>query len=686
MKINNFIAVLFVVFAALSSYSIQSADGRDIETSNIDNMSIPTAIPLLSQEQAEAANTQAQKEFFSLKEDTEPFYSYYHGQSFNMVSFEGTVRMTSSIPDPEKNDYPDCLYALLVELDSVLSSDEKQVPNELIINVPIMKRKKILEANRFLPGDKIQCTCAYYDSMPQDILEIQVSDDIESFEHMYFFSFSINRISSFSKNGVKDFAKRELTIFPIQSLPRDDRAVNLRKQRIEKEISRIEDEIKKHGGSFDAWKEEYQLIAKKYKNLCDNGWSGWINDSFFAAGAGTIQEGFETTYQTKEFIDGIMPYKRYLQKNNIDLIVLRVPSRGDFAARVLASDSFQENPLWIEHYYECLKNDIEIVDPMPEMWKARFDYPLFYYYQSKTECHPFEGAAIVSAKCIADVLSRYKYTPNEEITLKDSSVSANAILNFYPEGNNKFNPSDPVIFKGVVKDDKYISLKQNTGSPFLFVGNSYFFHPTKALGACIPGYTSFFLQTIPDFFYQQGLGNAMLRNLISNTSVLGHRKAVIMVGHPSMTWKGGFPPLPKYLMDGAKTISFFSHLDSEQIHHSIVFNEKFIPKETASGGIAICKNPDYSLYFQVDIPPVKDKSTCMLRINFIKSTLATISIVDSDNNSPLDNDIQTTLGDNISVDFFVPIDSQTRSVKIKYTLLHASYSDFSIKNIELWYY
>ena len=93
-----------------------------------------------------------------------------------------------------------------------------------------------------------------------------------------------------------------------------------------------------------------------------------------------------------------MPYKKYLEENNIDLIVLRIPSKWDFAARVLASDDFHENPEWVEHYYECLKNDIEIVDPMPEMWNHRFDFPLFYFYHVPSEIHPFEGQAFISAQ------------------------------------------------------------------------------------------------------------------------------------------------------------------------------------------------------------------------------------------------------------------------------------------------
>ena len=54
-------------------------------------------------------------------EKKEPFFELYEGLPLETVSFEGTIRAASMIPDPAKNDYDSCLYALFVELNSVLS-------------------------------------------------------------------------------------------------------------------------------------------------------------------------------------------------------------------------------------------------------------------------------------------------------------------------------------------------------------------------------------------------------------------------------------------------------------------------------------------------------------------------------------------------------------------------------------
>lgn len=221
------------------------------------------------------------------------------------MSFEGTVLAASAIPDPDKNDYDDCLCALLVELDSVLSETpaSADVERVVLVNVPIMEDRIIFRQNGFEPGDRISCTCALYDAMPQAIREIQISDDIQSFEHQQYYPLRIKPIREFQKTGNKAFAKREMAILPVRSLPRDAAAARARRERIQSEIARIEGELERHGGSFEVWEEEYKPIAEKYARLCAEGHAGWTNGSYFAAG------GAETTYRTREYIEGLLPYK-----------------------------------------------------------------------------------------------------------------------------------------------------------------------------------------------------------------------------------------------------------------------------------------------------------------------------------------------------------------------------------------
>ena len=241
----------------------------------------PFVVPVVSLEESKKTNVDAEEYAVAEKEKREPFFSFYEGDELEPVSVEGTIRATSTIPNPEKNDYDNCLFAVFLEIQSIQynSNQSNKILSEAIITVPIMKDKTIIEQNWFVPGDKVSCICADYSNMPQDIQEIQLSDDIQSYEHQQYYAIDIHKISKFQTTGIQDFSKREITILPIQTLPRDDRAFSLRKERIQKEIKRIEEDIKKHGGSFPAWKEEYKAISEKYKELCNAGYKGWINNS-----------------------------------------------------------------------------------------------------------------------------------------------------------------------------------------------------------------------------------------------------------------------------------------------------------------------------------------------------------------------------------------------------------------------
>lgn len=655
----------------------------------VEKVLAPAAVPVVTAEEAVKLNMEAEVYAASEKEKREPFYKLYRDSKLNSICFEGMIRAVSTIPDPETNDYDNCLYALFVEIDSLFSNIayDAKIACEVIIDAPIMKDKTVLQNNIFLPGDKIWCTCVDYDSMPQAIKEIQLSDDIQSYEHQQYYVLTINKIKGFSSDGNKSFAKREITILPIQKLPKDEKIAVARATRIQNEIKRIEEEINKHGGSFDAWKEEYKSIDSKYRNLCKEDWKGWIGNSYFYA-----KGSEESEYNTAEYITGIMPYKKYLDENNIDLILIRYPSRSDFAARVLGSDEFQENPAWVEHYYECLKSDIEIVDPMPEMWEHRFDYPMFYFYNLPTESHPLEGELMVAANVLSEVLKRYSL-PKEEntISLRETTHKSSDPRYFYPSGNLLFNTEENIVYKQAIQNDISIkTLQLNSSHPVIFLSNSYLGgSPFRETGASVPAYSSYFLQTKPDWLYQDGIGNPMIRNLISSPELLANRRAVVMVGAFNM-WNGAFPPFPKYIADNAKSLSLEKTLNFMKDITNLD-NGSFIFTQTENGSTEFTQNAEMerankNFKIELNVPHgPTGKETCMLRINFSGyNTYITLNVQDSDSQTILDT---TTLapGINLHTDVFIPISVDSRTISIQFRPKYP-YHKFYIKNIELWYY
>ena len=690
--------VSFVVAVVARRESNRHDDAQAVQsessvTSRKPSVSVPETKPetkaVVIEEEKDYLNEAAEEYTPEERAKREPFYTLYQDDRINTVCFEGTVRATSTVPDPATNDYDNCLYTLFVEIDSLLSevSSDTDVSCEAIVTVPIMKDKTILQDNRFYPGDKVWCSCAEYDAMPQAVQEIQVSDDIQSYEHQQYYSFGIRKISAFHKGGNRNFAKRVITITPIQTLPEDESASAARKDRIKAEIARIDREVKQHGGSFKKWKEEYKTVIKKYKALSDKQYQGWTNGAFFAAGEG------ELSYKTQRYIDGILPYKKYLEEHNIDLIVVRIPTKWEFARCVLASDDFQDDPEWIEHYYECLKKDIEIIDPMPMMWEHRFDFPLSYFYNVSSEEHPFEGQAYIAAMALSHALKRYSYPVSDSpIQVEDYVFKTSDKRYFWPEGNDKYNPEENLSFKRVVRDGESLGgLSINTGSPFLFLSNSYFWYPRRTEGASVPTYTAFFIQHIPDWFYQNGSGTEMLRTLVTKREVLSKRRAVIMVGHP-VFWRSRFPDLPKYIQDNVTSITLEKTLNLIDDNLIVSGKDLFTFTKLEDGSVAFeqkSKESDGAFQIKISIPPVKGKKTCMVRFNFSEYSFLTIDAllkskkeIDTCSLAPFEAKLQDV---EASADLFIPISNSSTNASFDFLTKSIS-KKMVLRNIELWYY
>ena len=655
---------------------------------SVDEKPAPAAVPVATTNEAKLLNEEALDYVNAKMEKLEPFYKLYEGQKIETFSVQGTIRAVSEIPDPALNDYPNCLYTVFVELDSILSdtSADHQMPYEVILNIPVMKDKEISKERVFFPGDQIVCMCAEYDSMPQGIQEIQLSDDIQSFEHQQYYALRINKVSAFSTDGKKDFAKREIRILPIRSLPKDEKVIELRRKRIQSEIERIEEELKKHGGSFAAWKEEYKPIGEKYKKLCDEEYKGWINDSYFSA------TGKESTYNTKAYIEWILPYKQYLEKNNIDLIVLRYPSRSDFAARVLAADVFQENPAWVEHYYNCLKNDIDIVDPMPEMWRHRFDYPLFYFYGHARDIHPLEGELKTAAKVISDILQeRYcNILKKDSFSLQKVFIDNNELY-VYPEGHPSYSSTQPIEFDGVTRQNKSMSfLSVNSGSPILFLSSSLFgYREMQAVGASVPHYLCFYLQSLMDWKYQSGVENSMLRNLISSSEILNNRRAVVMVGRYD-SWNGG-PVFPKYYLEDIDRISFGTRHNFFSPDITVI-NDSCKTNIDDDGSLSVLRDQqlnsagDISVKINIQISPPSTSGckTCMMRVN-LKDKNNKIMIRSYVDSKMIDYvELSNIILDktDLYADLLIPLSKDMSPVQISLS----SRKRFAVSDIELWYY
>src|SRR6185369_4581951 len=84
----------------------------------------------------------------------------------------------------------------------------------------------------------------------------------------------------------------------------------------------------------------------------------WIGDSFFSAG----DAGYGGVYKP-EFVQSLIAFKNYLATRNVDLIVLRIPNKGEVVDDLFAPapDDKVTNPYLLRLYKELLEADVEII-------------------------------------------------------------------------------------------------------------------------------------------------------------------------------------------------------------------------------------------------------------------------------------------------------------------------------------
>ena len=73
-----------------------------------------------------------------------PAFCKYAPEFGARIDLYGTVEQISAIPDPGRNDYPTCLYAVKVK---VHSADRQLGDDTAIVVIPVLKNGKLLPEN-----------------------------------------------------------------------------------------------------------------------------------------------------------------------------------------------------------------------------------------------------------------------------------------------------------------------------------------------------------------------------------------------------------------------------------------------------------------------------------------------------------------------------------------------------------
>ena len=459
-----------------------------------------------------------------------------HEPEPNVSIVEGTVTKVSSLPIAEANPYPDCYFTALLEIHQIVSG--RSVPQKVILVLPgFFSRKYAAEAGLKV-GDKITAKLMPFSLMPANVKETQQADEIEDSDLEIFFADNVSAIKDFKavKKPVP-FLVEENSLRPekrLFSIVPEDKAA--RQEQIQKDLREVKAALSRHGGDWDKWYSSLKPFRDNYNVTYSAKASKWIDDSFFSAGYLD-----NSNIYSPDFVKSVVALKNYLAARNVDLILVRVPNKGevDYDLFTPVPDDHVSNPYLLKMYKELLEADVEIVtNIIPKAKEKRLKFPLMYWYQDFEQNHPAEGMAWVIAEELSDRLKRYsriRSLPKKKYSIGSASTAEDWIGFKWPTGNPKFSSDDYVGFSTVIDDNGHpVTINRGLDSPVLVLGSSFITAPSIAKGASIPSYIAYLTGVVPDMLQRRD-GDFMMPRLIAQEGEDSLRNRVVCV-FPFVPW------------------------------------------------------------------------------------------------------------------------------------------------------
>jgi len=457
----------------------------------------------------------------------------------NQSVIEGTLLQVSKLPPPQGNPYPDCYYTATVDIAHIASG--KSIPQKVILVLPGFFSRQYAPEAKFKTGDIVRATVVPFASTSDNVKQTQQADEIEDVDLDFYFPEKVELIQEFQKitSPVPFPEKLQKTEKPGKLKPVDIKAREARQEAMRHDLNEINRLLAEHGGDWDKWYDSQKPFRDQYKAQHDAKAHKWIGNSFFSAGLMALDKVYSS-----EFVRSIIAFNKYLAARNVDLILVRVPYKGEIVNDLFTSVPPDQvtNPYLLRLYKELLEADIEIIaDIIPRAKEARLNYPLMYWYRDYHEAHPAEGIAWVVAEAFAERLNRYEKIRNQtkgSFQLRQVSTamdlsnwlwSDQKYSPLWPEGNPKFNPKEHMQFSGVFSNEgKAVGRKSGSDSPVLMVGSSFTEFPSVRLGATIPSYLTYLTGVVPDIYSRNAADAGIPRMLArEGDTFLEHRSVCV---------------------------------------------------------------------------------------------------------------------------------------------------------------
>jgi len=437
----------------------------------------------------------------------------------------GELIFVSKTPNPKEINYPNCNFS------TIFLTSKNERFNVIFRGI---QKNKLLEASKLKKGDKLSLNLIPFEKVSSEIKQMQLADYVDDFDLPIYFAKQYSKIKSYKKNKVK-YVKKKIKKNKITILPKEKDAIKARKKSIKKDLKSINKIYKKTGKrNWGKWYSKTFKQREEYMNAFKRKEKKWVNDAYFSAGKAFSEN------KEGNFVEAMIEFKNYLDNFNIDLLIVRIPFKGEICADLFL-DNFSQDKI-IDPYVtkitkELLNNNIEVLNLNPRLIEERFKTPLTFFYNDFDESHPAEQVSRVAADEIAKRLERYNFfedKDNSELKLiKKESRFRNSKTYKWPTGNENFSSKESILYSSIINEkEQPVRFSEKSNSKILIVGNSFLSYPSEKKGASISHYFNYISNIKPDVFFRSGASGFGRLIFKKGENFLEGKKVLVYIVHP----------------------------------------------------------------------------------------------------------------------------------------------------------
>ena len=492
---------------------------------------LPAAVPVVTAEEAEKLNAFAI--FLSTVKTT---------------VVEGEIIERSELPDPQKSDYPNCRFTAHFNGNSIKSGNP--CPKEISLVVEGFANYTLLDTNKIVSGDKVECSIIPYESLTEEYKSTQQADDLNLFLLENYYVLDIKKINTFAENNVlmprsgiffSDGAEEYISIFERHlNSPIPQKIIEAQNESIQNDLKKMdlilkgydEEKIKEINERFKAvWSEEKEKDPPGYNRVGSYVWRN--DDNSFWCLPVNYSILTKPALLTQKTLDAFAALKEACEANGVQLIISLIPHYTDISSRVLNKE-FQNVPdLQTATYVKQLSEiGVETIYSADTIIQNYNRYPFAFFYP--TNAHPSDTAQDVNSDILVDRLKRYNIEPELDPTLFSVRQSPHVFRDqeayLFPKdcdiGNNEAGTA--YTCREILYDGKLIP--RTSDAPIITLGNSYLQTPMSSPDT-LPTLLSMKLLSPVDYLHVEASGpftSIISQILATPERYLEHRKVLIM--------------------------------------------------------------------------------------------------------------------------------------------------------------